>query len=733
MNQRVSSSGSSASEDTKENVRRGDADVIQHDECSIMITSPTIKHKLNNKSFTFDKVFSESTSQDDLFEKSGVMDLINYAVEGFSTTVFCYGMTGSGKTFTMTGEEDFPGIIPRACYYIFNYIKHIQAMGEEANQEISIKVRASCLEIYQEQVNDLLNLRSTNLPVRWSNKDGFFVEHLFVVECEQLEDLLQVLHEGIANRKVSSHEMNKDSSRSHSIFTVNFEISNLDLNDGFESRRFGRMHFVDLAGSEKLKQSKSTGSTAIETAHINKSLLTLGKVISVLSSPSKKDSYIPYRDSKLTKLLMDSLGGEAKTLMISCITPSSVHSEESLKTLVYASRAKRIRNIPVTKTDPNERYILKLRDEIRQLKEELSHYKSKSNLMSPVSPVIPQIINPVSNTEKRPRAEVKISSNIFPTIERKRISIKQPNQSVSNDDFDGMHLPPILSKLQKAPKLEEEYRDVSGLLGMMQEETLRLENNDQHISKKNEIIDTIEKLRQLLEDEKSINLEKLSYLVMANRNSSINEDYKMLEAVMRAKIKLLSEDNKRLKKILKQNMDETPVDREEFDKLKKENEELKRIIEGNNTNLDITKSTEEEILQENENKQNLVEEESQAFNRDITKNVDNEEEKHCENVTEREDLSLNESKENTSGEEQESLGSEKEIGTVEEKNEQELTATEEAIEESSYYENQNNIEMEETDSTVRTERSAENESEQEVIEEHLKENTEKETDVTTTL
>lgn len=179
-----------------------------------------------------------------------------------------------------------------------------------------VTIKASYFEIWNEQINDLLNLQSVNLPIRLGNK-GFFVENLFVVQCREYDDLMSVVHEGVSNRKVSSHDINKDSSRSHSIFTIHLDVENIDLNDGYSTKRSGKIHFVDLAGSERLKESNAKGATALETAHINKSLLTLGKVIRVLSDPKReKGTFVPYRDSKLTQLLMDSIGGGSKTLMV---------------------------------------------------------------------------------------------------------------------------------------------------------------------------------------------------------------------------------------------------------------------------------------------------------------------------------------------------------------------------------------------------------------------------------
>ena len=219
-------------------------------------------------------------------------------------------------------------------------------------------------------MRDLLNPGSGVLQGRWNVKNGFFVEDLMVVDCTGQDDLIAVLHEGVKNRHSGSHELNKDSSRSHSILTV-FLITETVHEDGHIVKKYGKISFVDLAGSERLKQSKSEGQTMVkETGSINKSLFTLGKVISMLStamsSTEKKQQqlYIPYRDSKLTMLLMDSLGGTSKALMIACVSPSSAYAEETLSTLNYACRAMNIKNKPVVQMDPKEQIIFNLKREI---------------------------------------------------------------------------------------------------------------------------------------------------------------------------------------------------------------------------------------------------------------------------------------------------------------------------------------------------------------------------------
>jgi len=194
-------------------------------------------------------------------------------------------------------KDDTDGIIPRAVQYMW---------ANMTNRPERYYVKASFMEIYNEQIRDLLNPSSGMLHCRWNVRNGFFVEELMVVDCTNIDDLLAVLHEGMRNRKTGSHDLNKDSSRSHSIMTV-YVISETKSEDGHIFKRYGKLVFVDLAGSERLKESKSQGDMVKETGNINKSLFTLGKVISALGS-KKQVTHIPYRDSKLTMLLRDSLG-----------------------------------------------------------------------------------------------------------------------------------------------------------------------------------------------------------------------------------------------------------------------------------------------------------------------------------------------------------------------------------------------------------------------------------------
>ena len=336
-----------------------------------------LSHKNLRRSYTFNIVFSPESSQEDIFFNCSIDKLIDSALDGYSVTIFAYGQTGSGKTYTIMGRDDainekilsnnkFSGIMPKSIKYIWSTV---------GNRQQKYYIKVSFLEIYNEQINDLLNPTNTNLQIRWDKKQGFFVEGLLVIECKKPQDIVEIILQGTKNRKKGSHDLNKDSSRSHSILTV-YLIS--EYNSGGESyKKYGKISFVDLAGSERLKETNSKGGMVKETGNINKSLFVLGKVISSLTDKKNTNQHIPYRDSKLTMLLMDSIGGTAKTLMIACVSPSSVYSDETMSTLNYASRTMNIKNKPLIQMDSKERAAEGLKEENELYLEENEFLKNE--------------------------------------------------------------------------------------------------------------------------------------------------------------------------------------------------------------------------------------------------------------------------------------------------------------------------------------------------------------------
>ena len=327
--------------------------------------------------FQFNQCFGVECGQEQLFERCGVLSLLDHVLDGYSATVFAYGPTGSGKTYTITGRPDSilkygsgdasDGIVIRSVEALFDKIRGQQRDG------LQFKVRTSCVEIYNENVLDLFKYnRSAGgknyLPVKFDTKRAsFFVGDLSYGKCNSVEDLLRLYMKGLRNRSVASHELNRDSSRSHCLLTV-YVDSMVASEDGQIITRHGKITFVDLAGSERLKDSQSQGSTLRETGSINKSIFTLGKVISSLCD--RKKMKIPYRDSKLTQLLMDSIGGTSMTIMLACVSPASSHLNETIRTLKYASSSKNIKNKPVVLLDPHQTMVSELKKEIDQLRAE---------------------------------------------------------------------------------------------------------------------------------------------------------------------------------------------------------------------------------------------------------------------------------------------------------------------------------------------------------------------------
>ncbi|XP_029165311.1 kinesin-like protein KIF12 isoform X2 [Nylanderia fulva] len=382
-------------------VKSGDEMVVQFPgDGQIYCDYVTSSGEKKPKVFSYNVVFEPNASQEDILQYSGIKNLIEMAVEGFSCTVFCYGQTGSGKTHTLTGpprlfEKTDPysedhGLVFRSFVYLFKVLQQ--------HEKCNFVLKASFLEIYNEKVIDLLNPGTSRKPlaVRWSKKTrGFFVENLFTVECEELDDLLAVLEEGMRNRSIGAHNMNEYSSRSHSILTVTI-ISEQAMENGVFISKQGKINFVDLAGSEMTKKTLSEGKTLEEANNINKSLMVLGYCIASLSDGKRKGGHIPYRDSKLTKLLADSLAGNGVTLMIACVSPARSNASETLNTLRYAARAKKIATKPLIVMDPREALILSLKREVGALQTENEHLRMTLHLNETQN-----MIRSESKTERR--------------------------------------------------------------------------------------------------------------------------------------------------------------------------------------------------------------------------------------------------------------------------------------------------------------------------------------------
>ncbi|KAH7318661.1 P-loop containing nucleoside triphosphate hydrolase protein [Stachybotrys elegans] len=316
---------------------------------------------IEDKQFTFDNSFwshdikdKHYAHQEDVYNSLGE-EFLDHNFEGYHTCIFAYGQTGSGKSYTMMGTPDQPGLIPRTCEDLFERID--AAQNENAN--IAYNVRVSYFEVYNEHVRDLLvpvnpNKAPNYLKIRESPTDGPYVKDLTEVPVRNLNEILRYMKMGDSSRTVASTKMNDTSSRSHAVFTIMLKQIHHDMETDETTERSSRIRLVDLAGSERAKATEATGARLREGSNINKSLTTLGRVIAALADPKqlrsgKRKDVVPYRDSILTWLLKDSLGGNSKTAMIACIAPSDY--EETLSTLRYADQAKRIRTRAVVNQD----------------------------------------------------------------------------------------------------------------------------------------------------------------------------------------------------------------------------------------------------------------------------------------------------------------------------------------------------------------------------------------------
>ena len=339
-------------------------------------TVSVISDKNESKTFPFDYVYPMETTQREVYDQVA-FPIVDSIFQGYNGTVFAYGQTGCGKTFTMMGivtDPDLKGIIPNAFSHIFGFIK---TEGESKK----FFLRCSFVEIYNEEVRDLLGNKDKKLDIREDPKKGTILKDLTYVTIKNPTDIEKCLEKGNKNRHVGHTSMNDQSSRSHSLFTVYLEIEEKAEN-GNSRIKSGKLNLVDLAGSERVGKTNATGQTFDEGKKINLSLTALGSVIDALSQNRK---YVPYKDSKLTRLLADSLGGNTKTVMFANISPASYNYDETLGTLRYASRAKLIKNAPVVNEDPKDALLRKYEEEIKALKEKLANGGNLNDILEEVS------------------------------------------------------------------------------------------------------------------------------------------------------------------------------------------------------------------------------------------------------------------------------------------------------------------------------------------------------------
>ncbi|XP_052453795.1 kinesin-like protein KIF21A isoform X2 [Carassius gibelio] len=369
-----------------------------------------------DKAFTYDYVFDMDSTQDTIYANC-TEKLIEGCLEGYNATIFAYGQTGSGKTYTMgTGfdvaiPDEELGIIPRAVKHLYKGIEQRrQAAAEQGRPVPEFKISAQFLELYNEEVLDLFDTtrdiemrkQKSHIKIHEDASGSIYTVGVTTRTVSSEAEMMQCLKLGALSRTTASTQMNVQSSRSHAIFTIHIcqvrvcapaenppeqdnEMDNRLANNSSEVEEFetltAKFHFVDLAGSERLKRTGATGDRAKEGISINCGLLALGNVISALGDRSKRSTHVPYRDSKLTRLLQDSLGGNSRTVMIACTSPSDQDFMETLNTLKYANRARNIKNRVMVNQDKASQQISALRTEIARLQMELMEYRTGKRMV----------------------------------------------------------------------------------------------------------------------------------------------------------------------------------------------------------------------------------------------------------------------------------------------------------------------------------------------------------------
>lgn len=391
--------------------RRAKCVVQMKDAQTILVPPPEAEERLRKggkgvdgqKVFAFDKSYwsfdrgdHHFAGQEDLFKDLGA-PLLDNAFQGYNNCIFAYGQTGSGKSYSMMGYGEETGVIPRICQDMF---ERITKMQNDPNLNYTVEV--SYLEIYNERVRDLLNPSTKgNLKVREHPSTGPYVEDLAKLVVRSFNEIQHLMDEGNKARTVAATSMNETSSRSHAVFTLTVAQKRHDVETRMDTEKVAKISLVDLAGSERATSTGATGARLKEGAEINRSLSTLGRVIAALAELStgkkKNISMVPYRDSVLTWLLKDSLGGNSMTAMIAAISPADINFEETLSTLRYADSAKRIKNHAVVNEDPNARMIRELKEELAQLRSKLSGGGTPGGVAeeqySPDTPLDKQIVS----------------------------------------------------------------------------------------------------------------------------------------------------------------------------------------------------------------------------------------------------------------------------------------------------------------------------------------------------
>eukprot|EP00003_Mantamonas_plastica_P027216 TRINITY_DN5785_c0_g1_i1.p1 TRINITY_DN5785_c0_g1~~TRINITY_DN5785_c0_g1_i1.p1 ORF type:complete len:649 (+),score=311.18 TRINITY_DN5785_c0_g1_i1:918-2864(+) len=573
--------------------------------------------------FTFDFSYFWDSEQETVYNDLG-RPMLEQALEGYNGTIFAYGQTGSGKSYSMMGYNEDIGIIPMMNHEIFEKIN-------EAPKNIKFEIIITYLEIYNERIQDLLNPSPKELKVREHKKLGFIVPDLYKAACTTTEQIVQKMEEGNAVRVVAATKMNDTSSRSHSVFTIH--IRQEDMDNPMNGALTAKINLVDLAGSERAESTGATGDTLKQGAAINKSLSALGRVIRVLAKGDSAE-FVPYRDSALTKVLRESLGGNARTVMLAALSPADKNYEETLSTLKYANSAKNIKNKSRKNEDKNTQLIRELREEIEKLRQGLTgglgdgmdmaameEYQEK---MEELEIAKEQTYEQVQKQQQELEAERQKNLRQRGVMEALKSNLKQQNEQRINElrEKKNALMAKYTETKQKLVGLKEMLqRDRQAYIdGGEQDEQLRQKNakaQQMLMAGKKGLEEMAERYKnveqQLVEEEQlgsSDDLVELQQKEMERLKKKQKEEVEM----MKRKVAMALEQKKKEMQAQFAQMQESQVDTKEFQELQVENVELRSQndeLQSTNKILEKRAAELEQLLEEERLKFDMEKEKQQ--------------------------------------------------------------------------------------------------------------------------
>ncbi|KAJ8041871.1 Kinesin-like protein KIF15 [Holothuria leucospilota] len=529
-------------------------ELLKYSQCLDVQRPDTVilRYKSEKKVFTFDHVAGPEITQEAVFTAVGKRT-IESCVAGYNGTIFAYGQTGSGKTFTMLGpsekgdnfHHELRGVIPRSFEYIFSLVNRER---EKQGDRFEFLCRCSFLEIYNEQIFDLLDPASNGLNLRENIKKGVYVDGLIEQTVHSPHEAYNVLSAGWLNRRVAATSMNRESSRSHAVFTVSIETK--EKKAGVANVRVSQLHLVDLAGSERQKDTKTDGLRLKEAGSINKSLSTLGNVIMALVDIAHgKQRFVPYRNSKLSFLLRDALGGNSKTFIIANVHPGAKCFGETLSTLNFARRAKMIKNKAVVNED-TQGNVSHLQAEIRRLKQQLIEYQTG---------VIPPSLSPqdASADESVPAASNQVSGSSSMEVRKWK---KNFYHAMKLREEDIKELSEKASQLDALCQKKDKFLQSSKMIIRFRENTIaQLQKNQSSESKPDNKVKSLEKEIANLKEQLEHNPMVLKYAI---ENKKLRDEINRLKSLpsVRAGLELAAEHCAELEKTfqtLRENVDDS--------------------------------------------------------------------------------------------------------------------------------------------------------------------------------